>query len=815
MKLALRSLLKTRGFTAIAILTLALGIGATTTVFSWVERVLLDPLPGVAEPSRLVALESVSPSGETIDSSFLDFLDYQAQAKSFSHILVDKGRPLNFGSGADAQRLWGQLVSGGFFETLRVQPHLGRFFNAEDRPDVPAAAPVAVISERLWRRHFNADPAVLGRTITLNEHAYTVIGVADAGFIGSLNGVAYDVWVPIGTHALLLGPSSWLENRSWRSFHSLGRLAPGATIESARAELAAIAGRLADTYPDSNHGIGFTAKRLAQAKDGAQSHLAKPLLLLFGVTALVLLIVCANLSNLLLVRASARQREMCIRQALGAGWLRIARQLLAESLLLSIAGSVVGLLFTLWMSDLLRQFIPVAELPISLSAHLSPRVLLLAVGLSFVTALLAGLAPALWIARPNLIDVLRASGPAATTTPRAEFFRRALIVAQTAIALVTLACAALAAKSFFAAKHADPGFDARGVLLAALKLDTSGYTREQASAFLDRLQPQLAALPGVASAALAENVPLSLSRGSWENLAIPGYMPAPGEEVRVYRNLVSPGYFSHMRIPLLHGREFNDADRRDAPPVAIVNETFARRYLGGVDATGRTFSILGWQREATVVGVVRDSKIDRLDEAAQPYYYVPLRQFYLLDTGIALQLRVRESAPSIDPISLLPGLRAAVREIDPRVQIFEAFTLEDFIGGSRFTQKTAATLLAVLSAIALTLTALGLYGVLSFAVAQRTPEIGVRLALGARPADIARLFILRGTLLVALGLACGLPATIAVGHGLGSLFYGLSPFEPLLLALVVAPVLLAALGACWLPARRASRVDPLTALRTE
>jgi predicted permease len=810
-RFALRSLAKSPGFTAVALLTLALGIGATTTVFSWIERVLLNPLPGVGEVSRVVALETVSPSGETIDTSFPDFLEYRAQAKSFSGLLAFKERALNLGSGSDAERVWAQLVTGNFFDVLRVHPRLGRFFIAADRADEAVAAPVVVISESLWRRRFAGDPGVLGRTVKLNEHDYTVIGVAPAEFLGSFNGLAFEAWVPVGTNALVMGPSRLLENRGNRWFHTLGRLAPGVALESARAELTGLAAQLAQAHPDQDRGIGFTAMRLREAKDGAQRQLAKPLLVLLGVAGLLLFIVCANLSNLLLVRASARQREMCIRQALGAGWLRLARQLLAENLLLSAAGTAVALLLTLWMADVLRQFLPDVALPISLTGQVGPRVLLAAMALSVGTALLAGFAPVLWAARPNLIDALRASGRTAATTSRAEFFRRALVVAQVAIALVTLACGGLALKSFFAAKRAHPGFEARGVLLAVLRLDTSGYTRAESLAFLDRIRPRLAALPGVEAAALAEEVPLGFGGGSWEKVAAPGYVPAPNEDVRVYRNYISPGYFSLMRIPLSSGREFTDADRRDTPFVAIVNETFARRYLGGVDAVGRTFSVWGGQRTLTVVGVARDIKVHSLAESAQPYYYVPLPQFFFADTGVVIHLRTNLS----NPLALLPAVRGAIREFDPKVPILEAFSLEDFTSGARFVQKTAASLLAVLAGVALALTSLGLYGVLAFTVAQRTGEFGLRFALGARPADIAHLVLGRGIVLIGLGVAIGLLAALAAARGMAHALSGLETFEPLALLAAAACIVPPSLLACWLPARRAAAVDPMIALRAE
>jgi predicted permease len=812
MKFAFRSLAKSPGFTAVAILTLALGIGTTTTVFSWIERVLLNPLPGAAEPHRLVALETRTPAGEHIDTSYPDFLDYRAQAKSFSHLAVHKERPLNLGSGATTERVWAELVSGNFFDALGVRPLLGRFFAAADRADDNGALPVAVIGEALWRRHFASAPDILGRSVKLNQQDYTIVGVAPASFLGTVNGLAFEVWAPLGTHARLMGPSSWLESRGWRALHTLGRLAPGATLASAQAELSVITAHLGASDPGRPAGLGLVAMPLAASKDGVQHEFARPLLILLGVTGVLLLIVCANLSNLLLVRASARQREMCIRQALGAGWIRLVRQLLAESLLLAAAGAFAGVMFTWWMSGLLAAFIPDATLPISLAASVSGRVLLLAIALSTLTALLAGLAPALWTAQPNALRVLRATGRTAAIGPRAEMFRRVLVVAQVALALVTLACAGLAWKSFRAAKRAHPGFDSAGVLLAALKLDTSGYTREQATAFLDRLQSSLGALAGVESSAIAENVPLGLARGSWEEVAVPGYVPAREEEMRIYRNLVSPGYFSLMRIPLLDGHEFTPADRAGAPDVAIVSETFARRYYGSTQVVGRTFSIWGGARKLTVVGVVGDIDVEHVGETIRPYFYTSLPQFLSTGTGLAVHLRV---ATGTDPLGQLPALRAAVRALDPNVPLFEAITLADYTSAARFPQKIAASLLGVLSAIALALTVLGLYGVLAFTVAQRTPEIGVRLALGAQPADIARLVLVRGAALIVGGVGLGLLAAAAAVRGLAAFFYGVNSFEPALLALVTLPVVLAAFAACWLPARRAARVDPMVALRAE
>lgn len=812
MPLALRSLLRTPGFTVVAILTLALGIGTTTTVFTWMQRVLLNPLPGVEDASRIVALETLSPSGDMIDTGYPDFRDFHAGTKTLSGVLVFKERPLNLGEGDRTERVWGQLVSGNFFDVLGVRPQVGRFFDSDDRADDPAAAPVAIISDSLWRRSFQSSASVLGKTVKLNRHEFTIIGVAPAGFLGSLNGLGFDVWVPVMRHADLLGPTKWLEERSWRALHTLGRLAPGATVEAADAELKALAAQLAQANPSTNRNISVAVMPVTKCPHGAHTVLAYPLKLLLGVSGLLLLIVAANLSNLLLVRATARQREMSIRQALGAGWTRLVGQLFTESLLLSAAGAVLGVFAALWLTDALRLFIPDSTLPIALTASLDARVFAAATGLSAGTALVAGLAAALWSARPNLMDALRTGGRSAALTPRAEFFRNGLVIAQVATAFVTLSCTGIAAKSFYEARRARPGFDAHGVMLAAIKLDTSGYSKDDATAFFERLQQRIATLPGVEAAALGENVPLGLSRGSWERVNPQGYVPVAQEDMRVYRNRVSPGYFSTMHIPLLSGRDFTVNDRVGAPLVTVVSESFAKKYFNTAEAVGRTFSIWGGTRKLTVVGVARDIKVHNLRESGMPYFYLPIAQFTSADMGVAVHLR---TPAGHDPMALLPALRREVHAMDPNVPIFEALTLEEFTSASRFAERTAASLLGFLSTMALGLTALGLYGVLSFAVAQRTSEIGVRLALGAQSTDIARLILGRGGKLVALGLIVGVVGALGATRLIAAAFYGVNSFEPGPLILVIPPVVLAALAACWLPARRATKVDPVVALRAE
>lgn len=811
-RFAARSLAKTPGFTLIAVLTLVVGLGAATTVCSWAERILLDPLPGARASDRIMAIETLAPSGEMIDTSYPDYRDYAAQSRAFSAIVVHRERPLNLGEGERAMRVWAQFVSGNFFTTLGLSPRAGRFFAEADRADTPAAAPVVVISESLWRRQLGAAPDVVGKTIRLNQHEFTVIGVAPAEFPGSLNGVVFDLWLPVPQLPILSGTSNWLENRSTRPLHVLGRLAPGVSREEAQSELAVIAQGLAAANPKSNHGIGVAVLPLIRSPHGMQSSLARPLVLLLGICGLVLVIVCANLSNLLFVRASARQREMCLRQALGAGWGRLVRQLMAESILLGLAGVAGAWLLTLWLSDGFRHLLPASDLPLVVTGQLDLRVFAISALLALLTATVAGLTPALWAARLDLVSALRASGRGSGLTPPMERWRAVLVAMEVTLTVVTLVCAGLATKSFYQLRLANPGFDPNGVLLAAVKLDASGYTRETGRALLPRLQARLATLPGVESAAIAESVPLGLSGGSWEDVDVPGYVPAPNENMKIYKTLVTPGYFALMRIPVRHGRDFDAHDDAAAPSVVIVNETFARRFFGTTDPVGRTFKMWGGARALRIVGVVADCKYRSLNEPAMPYFYLSFPQFFSPSDGLGLHVRMK---PGTDPMAALPSLRAAVRELDPNVPVFEAMALNDYIGAARYVQKVAAQLLGGLAVLAIALSALGLYGVMAFSVAQRTAEFGVRLALGATPQGIVRLVLRRGTWLIVPGLLTGGVVALGVTRVLARFFYGTAPLEPVLLVGAVALIVPAAFFACWLPARRAGRVSPMEAMRAE
>ena len=809
LRYAARALAKSPGFAAVALATLAIGIGVNVTVFSWIEAILLRPLPAVPEAGRLVTLETVAPSGELIDTSYPDSRDYRDQVRSLSGVLVFKDRPLNLRTGDRSERIWGELVSGNFFDVLAISPERGRFFSEDESREAAGAAPVAVLSHRLWARRFHSDPAIVGRKIEVNRLPLTVIGIAPPGFDGTIVGLAYDVYVPIFMQGPLTGGGAWLENRRSRPLHTLARLAPGVSLAAVQAEVTAVADRIAVAEPASNGSIGARLLPIASAPYRGQSVLSAVLRILMAVAAVVLLIVCANLANLLLALGSGRRREIGIRLALGATRSRLFRQFLTESGLLAFAGAAAGALLAVWMSDLLRLFLPPTDLPLSLGAGLDLRVLAFGAVLALTAGVAFGLPPALALLRPRDGAALRESGRGMAGGRESHRLRGALVVAEVALALVALAGAGLFVKSFRNALAVRPGFEAHGVLLAGVNLSSAGYDAARGRLFYRRLQERVSGLPGVSSVALSEDVPLGFEGGSWEDLSIDGYTPRSDENMKIYRNLVTPGYFALLKIPLRRGRDFTQRDGMEsAPLVAIVNETFARRFFQGRDPMGRKFR--GWgNQEITVVGVAGDNKYRSLAESPQPYFYVPLERLYNASTGVSVHVRVAG-----DPARFLPDLRKAIQSLDPNVPVV-GMPMTEYVSASAFDQKLAASLLTALGGLAVVLAAMGLYSVIAYSVSRRTREIGIRMALGARPSDILRRVVAQGLSLVAVGLAAGLAASLALGRFVASSLLGVPARDPSVLIGVSALLAAIALAASAFPARRAARVDPAIALRHE
>ena len=744
-------MMRNRGFTVVAIATLAIGIATSTTVFSWIDAVLLRPLQGVREPERLVAVETVTPNGAFVPNSYPDYRDFRDHLTSLDGIAVTKPVAFSVGKEDHAERVWGELVSGNFFAVLGAKAALGRVFLPAEYGDKPGAFPVAVISDRFWRSHYAADPKIVGSTIRVNQHELTVVGVAAPGFHGSMAGLGFDVWVPYMMQPQLNGVEEWmLRDRGNRNMLGFARLKPGVTLEQAREELGALYNRMAVADADMDQGMSATLLPLWKSHFGPQGLLLGPLRILMGVCVLVLLIVCANVANLLMARSAARQKEFSTRLALGAGRARLARQVLTESLLLAAGGALAGVAATNWMSHALVYLLPPGQMyPQGLDPQWNGRVLGFNLLLCMLTALLAGLVPALQSGRADLNEGLNESGRSGTTGVRSHRLSSVLVAAEVSLALVTLIGAGLFARGFAATSAIKPGFDPRHVLLSQFYLSTSGYNLEQRKEFCRRLEEKVDSAPGVVSAAYSDGVPLGFEPSWWEDLRIEGYVPGRSENMKIFRNVISPGYLPLMRIPVTEGRNFTEHDDEKSQLVMIVNQTFARRFFGAGNPIGRR--IHGWGEWLTVVGVAQDSKYHYLSEAATPYFYVPFRQVYRADMTLAFYVRTKG-----DPNGALAMVREKVREIDPNVTVFDAVPLEEYIGASLYPQKLAASLLGVLGSIAVMLAAVGLYSVLAFAVTQRTHEIGIRMALGASPADVLGLVVRQGLTVASVGLVVGL-----------------------------------------------------------
>jgi predicted permease len=818
---ALRMIRRNPGFAAVTIFTLALGIATSSTVFGWVDAILLHPLPGGEQPDRLVALETLAPGGAFVTNSYPDYIDFRDRLKLVSGIAVTHPAAFSVGQEEHAERVWGELVSGNFFSVLGTKAELGRTFLPEEYGDKPGAFPVVVISDRFWRSHFNADPQIAGKTIRINQHELTIVGVAAPEFRGSVPGEAQDLWVPYMMQPVLNGVGEWmLRDRKDRNMLGIARLKPGVTLEQAQQELATLAKFMSVADADTNEGMSATYLPLAKSHFGPQSLLLAPLRLLLGVCAVVLLIVCANVANLLLARTTARQKEFSTRMALGAGHGRVAQQVFVESLVLAGAAGLAGLIATQWLGRALVLLLPAGQMSMAMQQAINGRMLLFTMALCGLVAFLTGVLPALQLKETALSERLNEAGKSGMTGARSHRMRSVLITAEVSLALVALIAAGLFARSFQALREIKPGFDPNHVLLSQFYLSTNGYNLEQRKQFSFRLREKLESAPGVKNVAYSDGVPLGFEPSWWEDLTIEGYAPGPAENMKLFRNVISPGYLSLMRIPLVDGRDFTEHDDEKTNPVMIVNQTFAKRFFAGRNPIGRR--VRGWGEWFTVVGVAQDSKYHYPGEAPLPYFYVPFRQIYRADMQLAFYVRTAGDAKTA-----LPLVREKVREIDPNVSVFDAVPLTEYIGASLYAQKIAASLLTVLGALAVVLAAVGLYSVMSYSVVQRTHEIGIRMALGARPDDVLRLVVRQGLTLASVGLLVGFLLAMAVARSLSAISFagsamgsggrllGVSATDPLIYAGAALFLIGVAALAAYIPARRAARVEPMEALRYE
>ena len=808
LRYSLRVLAKAPGFTAVAILTLAIGMGASVTIFSWVRAVLLNPLPGVAEPDRIVALESLTPDADWVPTSYLDFRDLRDNCKLMESMSVAKPVALAVGNEDNIERVWGEVVSGNFFDLLRVKPELGRFFSTAEVDHQQNAHPLAILSHSYWSSHYHADPRVIGAMVRINHFPYTIIGVAPKAFHGSMPGLTFDMWAPATMYGQLASTGdSTLLDRKWRTFRVLVRLAPGVSIEQARAEVQSHAKDMARDNADTNQGMSATLLPMWKAHYGIQDSLLGPLSILIAACGVVLLIVCANVANLLLTRASTRQKEFSTRLALGAPRSRLVSQVLTESFLIAAAGSVAGLAVVSWLRDSFGWLLPRSSVPTLARAPIDAGVLLFTLALGFAVALLAGIAPALHAAKGNVHEMLKEGGRTGSSV-HSNRLRGLLVTSEMALAVVALIGAGLLVKSYRQVSDIRPGFDPEHVAVAQLDLSAASYDAQQADSFYQRLSEHLERQPGVAAVSYADYVPLSISAGSWEDLQIQGYVPLPGDNMKIYRSLVSPGYFGLMKIPILEGRDFNMRDDITAPPVMIVNQEFVRRYIATGIAVGRL--VRGWGKWFRIVGVVQNSKIYRLTEAPQPYFYVPMRQIYRPEMGLVFYVRASSSISSA-----ITALQRQAQAVDPAVPVFDVTSLNDIIAASLFTQRISASLLGVLGNVALLLAAVGLYGVMAYSVAQRTNEIGIRMALGALSRDVLRLVLGQAAKLAMMGVVVGTAVALALTRLMSTLLFGVSATDPTTFAGVALLLAVVALAASYIPVRRAMKLDPMVALRYE
>jgi predicted permease len=800
----LRMMRKYPGLTLTMVLSIGLGIGVNTTVFTWLEALVLNPTPLVRDAARLVAVNAARPDGTGMEAdpfSYQTYLDWRDAVRSFDGLIAHTTIRLNLRQGNEAQGrpVWGEIVSGNYFDVAGVPAALGRTFTPDEERN---AAQVAVLSDRLWRSRFGGDPSIIGRRVLLNGADVTVIGVAPQGFHGVLASYDFDVWVPVTLQPILQNGNNRLVDRKNRFLQGTARLKPGVSLAQADAELRAVARNVSEAHGEAP--VTAAAVRLMRERFSGVTFY--PLFSsLLAVTALVLLIACANVANLLLARAAARQKEIAIRCALGASRWQIARQLLTESIILSLLGGFVGLLFAFWAKDSLMVFIPKTPQPYLAGVTMDWRIIVYAFLTTLAAVVLFGLVPALRASRSDPNDVLKSEGRGASAAHAR--LRGALVVVQVAFSVVALVCAGLFIRSLQRAQKIEPGFaDPAHLLLVATDLNAAGLKPEEGLTTADRLLERVRQLPGVAAASYSTMVPLGFGGHAYANTKVEGYVPAPDEELANERVIVGDGYFETMGIPIMQGRAITAEDRADGQRVAVVNEAFARRYFPGQDPIGRRVDQgQGW---ANIVGVVQDGKYRDLNESPAPLVYYSLRQWY----AASFTLHVRTTG---SPRALVETLRGTFAATNADLPFLDPRTMTEHMAAATFRQFFGASMLSGFGALALLLVGIGLYGVISYAVTQRTRELAIRMALGAESQDVMRLVLKQGLRLTLVGLVIGSGLAFIAGRLLQSQFLGASANDPLPFVGVIVLLVAVALVACFIPARRATKVDPLVALRYE
>jgi putative ABC transport system permease protein len=809
LRYGVRSLLKRPSFTIVAVLTLALGIGINTTVFSLANAVFLRQLP-VASPHNLVWLFS----GNDNPSSYPEYLEYRNQTDLFEGVLASEWMALNLGSEGHALRVAGAVVSANYFEVLGVTPRLGRTFSPEEDK---TQSPVAVISESLWQRQFGADQNVVGKSLVLNGHPFTVIGVAPREFVGTEEAFPREIWIPLQTKEIvrpspLAAGNDPLNDRRSRSLDVMARLKHGVTLNQAQTAMNVVGSRLAQNYPETNANFRIALYTAGNGRPIFRSLLKPVTQILLAVVGLVLLIACANVGNLLLSRAVGRRKELAIRLTLGATRLRLIRQLLMESILLGCAGGMAGLILNFWLINSLAALKPPVPLPLNVEFHTDWRVLIFTLLMSVLSGIVFGLIPAIQSSKQNLVPALK--DHAGQLGDHRGFFslRNALVIGQVSLSIVVLIGAGLFLRSLNHARAIDPGFDANHVLTLSFHTNAQGYDERKAQQFYQQLTERIQTLPGVDNVSIAQSAPLSFfyAPAFGAPMFVEGHEPPPGTDPSFAgMNIIGPNFFNTINVPLPLGRDFNNQDQEGTPRVAIVNETLVQNFFPDGNALGQRLRVLG-RRPASyeIVGIVKDSKYRSLGEAPTPYIFVPYSQ----SPQPSMAVHVHTNG---NPKQLIAAIRREVQTLDPNLPAFNVTTLADNIEISLFPARLGAVLLGVFGGLALLIASIGIYGVMSFGVSERTREMGIRMALGAQRGDVLRMVIFQGMKVASIGVAIGSGLAFVSTRVLSSYLYDVSTTDPVTFTGITLILIGVACLACYLPARRATRVDPLEALRYE
>jgi len=804
---SLRMIAKAPGYAAIAILTLALGIGANTTIFSWINSTLLNPIPGLANPHEVVALSLSRPGENSFPFTYPDVLAMRDGQRSFAGITASGAVAMSLTGRDHPERIWGTVASANYFTVLGVRPILGRgFLPAED--EKPDGAPVAVISYRFWQTHFAANPDIVGHTIELNQHAYTIVGVTPAEFQGNQTGLRSEIWIPVMMVRQLMELGDLVHDHHYFWMSVLGRLNPGVTPQQAQAEVTERLKQEVRNYPEEHKGHdSVTVFPLWRSPFGVNQIFSMLLPMLMSIAGFVLLLACANVANLTLVRSVARRREIAIRMSLGASRWQLVRQSLIESLVLALAGGAVASVITLWTAGTLAKFLPVTDFPLSLDVRTDQTVLLAALGISVLTAVIFGILPALRSSGAAPVAVLKEDAGSVSSGLDKARLTSGLVVAQISLSLLLLICAGLFIRSFLSAQQINPGFNAHNVLIASYDLFTAGYSPEAGAQFDRQLVAKLEAQPGIESVALSNRVPVGFP-GASTSVKPEGYVPQANESMETQVAIVTPNYLKTMQIPILKGRDFTPRDKMDSERAVIISQAFADRYWPRQEVIGKRLNSDLTHEWFTVVGVARDNKATGLNEKPRPFVYLPLYQVYR--ASMTVNARVQG-----DPLASGAMVEKAIHELNPALVLFDVADLETRWQVASLQQRIAGTFVGAFGLVALILATVGVYGVTAYTTRQRIREIGIRMALGASKENVLRLVLTHGLRLTLIGVGLGLAASFALTRYLSRMLLGVTSTDGLTFVTVVVLLCAVALAACLVPALRAMRVDPIMALRHE